>query len=342
MHKKTIIMVGCILLALLAAGLLFYYFSGRQETEPGLETRQQVYPIDISAPIDDITDHAEPYDQEDDVDKDIKDAEEDEKKEKYRDDVLKEGFISTLAEMIFTGYHPATAPGDSARFTTTFKMINMHFAVDLSDFEVDQQNILEARQKVLNHLLQPAVVKSAAEYYGPRLINHIIYLAQNRKKIISTLDATEERLLTTAETADMLRLFSRRMSYLAHVFEKSVNHAEVMDMVADYLQVIDNLNNVYFEYWQLDEDSPNQDREYLGTKIKSLIQQREDMRNDIISRVATADMRQEGHDYVYEAQWIYRRTVVDGFSEESVQSLADAGKMISFMALDRAEQLLDD
>lgn len=341
MQNRTIIFIGAgLVIMLLMAGLWLVYYSDRPQPPPVAEKPRETHSIDFTARV------------EGSPDQDISDADpedgdvtalphEDEYREKSADQVLEEGFINNLAQMIFENYFPAQGPGQPARFMLSFKMINMHYGTDFSDFKVDDRDILEARQEVMQYLFQPVVVDAAARIYGAQLIERIVHLAENRERLFPDGQDSEDRLLTRVETAELLRLFSRRLSYLAHVFERSATGDEVQDLVNDYLRTVDELREVYFEYWQLDEEDQELEGERLGMDIKSLIEKRENIREEILSRVATTDMLKAGHDYVYEAQWVYRRIRIDDFPRDSILSLANAGKMVSAMALERAEIVLE-
>jgi hypothetical protein len=342
MQKKRFFYIGsAVLIILIISGLWLLYFSDRPKLPPEPEQFEKTHEIEIPAPLDGVEDE-EVNDLMLDEKDEAEPGKEDGAEKDLADEILRDGFINRLAEMIYENYFPAQSPGEPSRFMLSFKMVNMHFATDLSDFEVEEEDILEARQEVMQHFLQPVVISTAVNFYGPKLMDRIVYLAENVKKTIPKDQGSEERLLRKAETADLLRLFSRRISYLARVFERSVTGEDVLDLVNDYLRTVDELRDVYFEYWQLDNDSENQEKERLGRNIHSLIEQREAIREKILIRVATTDMRQAGHDYVYESQWVYRRVRVDGFSKNSIQSMADAGKALSLMALDRAESVLEN
>lgn len=340
MRKKIIFIGVALLIFVFIAGLWLFYFSPDPRQPSQTESTEQTRAVDFSArvtePSQEVTDAGL---EEQDPAGPLED-DEDEIRESSQE-IIREDFINKMADMIFENYLPAGTAEDTSRFLLTFRRVNMNFATDLSDFRVEDNNPLQARQEILENLLHPVIIKSAAKYYGPRLIERIIHVAQNREKSISTPDGTENRLLTNAETSDLLKHFSRRMSYLAYVFEKSVTDDQVLDMVKKYLDTVDELRDVYFEYWQLDEDSDAHEKENLGREIKTLIREREEIRKNILSAAATPKMRQAGHDYVYEAQWVYRRVRVDGFSKDSIQALANVGRMVSFMARDRAEEILE-
>lgn len=340
MQKKTIIIGAGLLISVFIIGLWLFYFSPDPRQPSQTESTQQTRDIDFSArvtePPEKVTDAGL---EEPDSTKPLEEDEEEIRESSQ--EIIRDNFINIMADMIFENYLPPGAAGDSSRFLLTFRRVNMNFATDLSGFRVDSDNPLQARQEILENLLHPVIIRSAAKYYGPRLIQRIVHLAQNREKSISTPDGIENRLLTRAESSGLLKHFSRRMSYLAHVFEKSVADDQVLDMVAEYLNTVDKLRDVYFEYWQLDEDSDAHEKETLGREIKTLIRQREEIRKNILSATATHEMRKAGHDYVYEAQWVYRRVRIDGFSKDSIQTLANVARMVSFMAKDRAEEILE-
>ncbi len=335
MHKNMTIFVGTgVIVILLVLGIWFFYYSDRDEAPQVSEKAEETYAIDFTAREGVLEEHVSELEPEEDMSEDDH--------PESGEEVLREGFINNLAEMIFLNYFPSQSQANSASFMLSFKMVNMHFATDLSDFRVDDQNILEARKEVISNLLQPPVISTVTQLYGPKLIDNIVDLAENRERSIPGAQGSEDRLLTRVETADLLRLFSQRISYLAYVFERSVTDDKVLDLIEDYLQTVDDLRDVYFEYWQLNDDHQSQESERLGRAIQNLIRQREAIRDEILSGVATTDMREAGHDYIYEAQWVYRRIRVDEFSRDSILSLAEAGKAVSVMALDRAEIVLEE
>ncbi|MFP4398278.1 MAG: hypothetical protein ACLFPY_09365 [Desulfonatronovibrio sp.] len=338
MRKKTIIIGTGLLISVFIIGLWLFYFSPDPRQLSQTKSTQETRAIDFSAQVSESSPEVTDAGLEDQDSTRLLEEDEDETRESAQE-IIRDNLINEMADMIFENYLPAGTAEDSSRFLLTFRRVNMNFATDLSGFRVDDSNPPQARQEILDALLHPVIINSAARYYGPRLIERIVHLARNREKSVSTPDGTENRLLTNAETSDLLRHFSRRISYLAHVFEKSAADDQVLNMVEEYLRTVDELRDVYFEYWQLEDDSEADEKERLGREIKTLIRQREEIRKDILSAAATPEMRQAGHDYVYEAQWVYRRVEIDGFSKDAIQALANVGRMLSFMAQDKAEEL---
>ncbi len=323
---------------LLAGGLWFFHFAGPKPS-PEEEQPEETRRIDFTTRFEDLRvgDGVQPETDEADSrpvaeDEDIYLA----------DEMISDDFSGRLAEKIFNAYIPAGPAGGPGRFALTFKQVNMNYAVDLTGFRVDQEDILRGRQEVLGHLLQPVVIRSATSFYGPRLLDRIQDLAQTRIRTIPSPAQPQERVLTRYETAELFRLLAERLNQLSEVFERTAADPGTLDLVGDYLLVVDELRDTYFKYWQLDEDSNASERERLGNEIKSLIMQRENIREKIISRVADSEMRQAGHDHVYEVQWIYRRMEVDGFSGESIQALAEAARIVADQALERSEKLLEN
>lgn len=342
MSRNTIIIVSVAVFGvLLATGLGVFYFSGKSEPEPQPEATEEKRNIDYTTRFDDIVVSDIQLQDAQSEEADAAEVEQNESGQEISDESFSDGLINQLSDVIFDNYLPSADSGNLSRMIT-FKQVNMYFATDLSQFSVDQEDdILKVRQEVLKFVLDPVIISRTADYFGKKLLDRLNYLAENRTKNIPSAQGYEERLLTQGETEEMLRLFSIRLTYLAHVFEQTVNDERVISLIKDYLSIIDNLRDVYFEYWQLDDDSPDEDRERLSERIKSLITQRENVRERVMTRVADADMRQAGHDYVYEAQWVYRRIEKDGFSKESIISLAQAGRSLAEQALVRAQDIAD-
>lgn len=341
MSRNIIIISAAVFGVLLATGLGVFYFSGKSGPETQPETAEEKRTIDFTTRFDDIEiSDVQPQDIKSEETEAVE-VDEEKSPREDSDDVFSEGFINQLADLIFDNYLPSDGLGSLSRMIT-FKQVNMNFATDLSQLNVDQEDdILKARQEVLEFVLDPVIISRSADYFGTKLLDRLNYLAENRTKNIPSGQGYEERLLTRGETEEMLELFSIRLTYLAHVFEKTVNDERVISLIRDYLNIVDSLRDVYFEYWQLDDESPMSERERLSERIKTLITQRENVRERIMSRVADAEMRQAGHDYVYEAQWVYRRIEKDGFNKESIVALAEAGKSLADKALIRAQDILD-
>lgn len=341
MSRKTMIVLGAGVAGLVVlAGLWFYFFARDQESRTVVERTEQTREIDFSARIDEFAPLG--IQEDDDLLPDHAEEDETDDPEQVQEAFFAQRFVNDLAELIFEKYIPSGSTGNESRIMLSFKQVNMNYAVDLSGFDVDQEDILKARQEVFSYFLQPAVVAMAADYFGPRLLDRILYLCENRTKSIPAAQGVEERLLTEMEQVELFRLFSQRLSYLSRVIGKSASEPQVAMKVKGYLDSVEQLRNVYFEYWQLEETSDRDERERLGTEIKRLIAQREGYREEIITLVASPEMKEAGHDYVYEAQWVYRRTEIDGFSRESIENLAQAGSMVAVMAMDRAEVLLEN
>ncbi len=339
MHWKKALAAGAAALAvLILAGGLYFFLSGpaEEETDISRETREitRTEPRDSAQEGETDKDRSEPREEEQDEDNPA----EKEQDEEY----LSEDFIHKLARLIYDNYLPVSPVDGTSRLNLSFKMVNMRFATDLSDFEVDQENIQEARQKVLQDLLQPEVIRKLAAFYGARLLARIQYLADNQKKTISKDGRQTERFLTRRETAELFEKLSAASAYTAKVFAKCVTDPGIMDLITEYMQVAENLQETYFEYWQVEDESDSRRKQELGQRIKELIQAREEVREKIINRVASQEMIQSGQDYVYQVQWIYRRLEEDGFSRAAIVGLAEAGRLFSVMAGDRAEMILND
>lgn len=342
MSRSTIIIVSVVAFGvLLATGLGMFYFSGKSDPDSQPEAAEEKRTIDFTTRFDDIVVSDVQLQDTQSEKADDTEIDEEESDQEIFDETISEGFINQLADLIFDNYLPSAGSGNLSRMIT-FKQINMNFATDLSQLSVDQEDdILKARQEVLAFVLDPVIISRSADYFGTRLLDRLHYLAENRTKNIPSAQGYEERLLTPGETEEMLELFSIRLIYLAHVFEQTVNDERVISLIKDYLNIVDTLRDVYFEYWQLDDESPMADRERLSERIKTLITQRENVRERIMSRVADTEMRQAGHDYVYEAQWVYRRIEKDGFNKESIVALAEAGRSLADKALVRVQDIID-
>lgn len=343
MHWKKALAAGAAALAVFVlAGVLYYFLSGPgQEESTTSRTTGEITRAEPQDPADGqkvAQDQSELSREEQTEDKTGEKEQDTEQDRGY----LSEGFIHKLARLIFDSYLPVSPVDGTSRLNLSFKMVNMRFATDLSDFDVEQKNILEARQKVMQDLLQPVVIRKLSAFYGARLLDRILYLAENQKKTISEDGRQTERFLTGQETAELFEMLSVASAYTAKVFAKCAADSGIMDLIAEYMQVVDSLQETYFEYWQLEDESGSRRKEELGQRIKELIQSREEKRKNIINRVASQEMIQSGQDYVYQVQWIYRRLEKDGFSKDAIVGLAEAGRLFSVMAGDRAEMILND
>jgi len=288
------------------------------------EEKLQVTELDLRAfiyPLDDDPEHVE------------------EEPERLPDDrMITSRFIQDLASLIFGHYQPGVFPGDKGRLTLSFKELNMHYATDLTGLRYEEQEVLKAREEIFGHLLQPEVIDLVIRRYGPDLIEELIHLAGSNPRELPAAQGTEKRLLTRHETAEMLDLLAQRLDQLSFVFQRTIQDERVLQWVEDYLHTVEELNTVYFEYWQL-EESQNARRDELSVRIKQLIMARENIRSKIVEQVSDAQIREEGHDVVYEAQWIYRRIEKGGFSRESILALAGAGRDLAGIARDRVQEM---
>ncbi len=332
MGKKIIISVGLVLALLGAAGLVWYYQFPEPPVEPD-DPDVTLHPVEKPDEPVEVTslDPLQEY-----LERDPEDPE-----GLPDDEVITDRFIRDLANLIFRNYHPAEDPGKEGSFTLSFKELNMHYATELTGLSYQEQEVLQAREEILGHLLQPEVIDLVVRRYGPELFDRLVHLAETEPREGHTPQGLQERLLESRETAEMLDIVARRLEQLAHVFSRTAREEPVLKRMREYLDTVEELNSVYFEYWQLDE-SHDERRSELASRIKQLIMQRENIRGKIVNRVSTPEIAEAGHDVLYEVQWIFRRVEKGGFSRDSIQAMAQAGEDLARMARDKADELVEE
>lgn len=333
MSPKKLIIIFVLILLLIGTGtgLRHHFFR-----EPPPDPEQAVYPdTQPSKPVQ-VT-RVDPFDEK--VFNDSELISEDETEEGLEDQVITSTFISDLAELIFGHYHPGDSPGRGGYLTLSFKELNMHYATDLTGLRYEEREVLKAREEIFGQLLQPRVIDFLIRSFGPDLFQELVHLAQTRTRDVQGQQGWEERLLTREETLEMLNLLAQRLDQLSIVFAETVEHDGVLEWVGDYLDTVEELNSVYFEYWQLEEGAEDDRRDQLADRIKELITRRENIRSLIVEEVAGAEILEAGQDVVYETQWIYRRIELGGFSRESIMSLAEAAGRLADMSRQKAGEI---
>ncbi|WP_291323462.1 hypothetical protein [Desulfonatronospira sp.] len=339
MGKKTVVSVVLAFL-LLGGGTLVWHFQFRdppvEPDEPGIE----MYPVQVPEDPADIT-RLDPLEDFliDPEEEPLEDAEDSERLPE--DQVITDRFVQDLANLIFRHYHPGSVPGGQGVFTLSFKELNMHYATELTGLQHQSQEVLQAREEILGHLLQPRVIDLVVDRYGPELFERLVYLGQNEPREVATPQGMQERLLSSGEIVEMLEITASRLEYLAYVFSMTAQEPGVLGLVQDYLDAVEDLNSVYFEYWQV-EESDDDRRSELASRIKQLIMLRENIRSRIVDLVSKPAIAEAGHDVVYEAQWIYRRVEKGGFSRDSIQAMARGAEDLAGMARDKADGLVQE
>ncbi len=330
--KKIIIIIVLILLLIgTGAGVRYHFFR-----EPSPDPDSAGYPdAQPDSPV--LVTQADPFNGK--VFKDSEDISEEEAEEGLEDQVITSTFISDLAELIFGHYHPGDSPGRGGYLTLSFKELNMHYATDLTGLRYEEREVLKAREEIFGQLLQPSVIDLLVRSYGPELFQELVHLAETRTRDVRGQQGWEERLLTREETVEMLGLFAERLEQLSIVFVETVEHDGVLEWVGDYLDTVEELNSVYFEYWQIEDESEEYRRDQLADRIKELITRRENIRTLVVEEVAGTEILEAGQDVVYEAQWIYRRIELGGFSRESIMSLADVAGKLADMARQKSKEI---
>ena len=336
---KKVLISAVLAIVILGAGALVWYYQFR---EPPVEpddpdiTMHPVEkpddPVDVTE-LDPLREHLE-REPEDPV-------EPREPEELPDDEVITDRFIRDLASLIFRNYHPAVSPAEEGGFTLSFRELNMHYATELTGLSYEEQDVLQAREEVLGHLLQPEVIDLVVRRYGPELFDRLVHLAETEPREVHTSQGLQERQLENRETVEMLEIVAQRLEHLAHVFSRTSSEEPVLERMRDYLDTVEELNSVYFEYWQLDE-SDDERRSELASRIKQLIMQRENIRGKIVDRVSTPQIAEAGLDVLYQVQWIFRRVEKGGFSRDSIQAMAEAGEDLASMARDRADELVQE
>ena len=107
------------------------------------------------------------------------------------DEMITPKFIQDFAELVFYHYQPGPQD-EEGRFTLTFKELNMHYATDLTGLRHQADEVMQAREEVFAHLLQPEVIDLVVRRYGPELVEHIVHLAENEPKEVVTQEEREE------------------------------------------------------------------------------------------------------------------------------------------------------
>ncbi len=330
MGKK--ILIATLLVVILGAAAMVWYYQFREPPVEPEDPDITLRPVEEPDEQLDVTglDPLQEYLERDPEEPDDPDALPD-------DQVITSRFIQDLAELIFRHYHPAREPGEEGSFTLSFKELNMHYATELTGLMHQEQEVLQAREEILGHLLQPEVIDLVVRRYGPELFDRLIHLAETKPREISTSQGVRERLLENRETVEMLQILARRLEHLAHVFSRTAREEPVLERMRQYLDTVEELNSVYFEYWQLDDYDER--RSELASKIKQLIMQRENIRGRIADRVSTPEITEAGYDVLYEVQWIFRRVEKGGFSRDSIRAMAQAGEDLARMARENADDL---
>lgn len=246
-------------------------------------------------------------------------------------------FVEALTDSLLAGFQPVGNRGAPAT-TVTIKSLNLLFGQELTGFSVSGDDVGESRRAVLDYVFAPGMIRMLHELYAPVLLAHLVDSATLDERRYTVGNAVEERTLTRAETAIMLRLVAQRAEQTASALRAVNTDPVITELAGRYLGAAKAVERANLQLQQaIDAD---RDTAETGQRLKQAILQREQVRASIITRMRDACPGCPDSDLFYLAQWSYRRVLTE--PDKRMAAFAEAADALDDLAKrmrDRSAQL---
>ncbi len=239
-------------------------------------------------------------------------------------------FVEDAARFLLEKYRPAL-PGGQGTIALTFSKLSARYGVSPTGMARVADSIQKTRQFLLDYLLAPERLGKLHQAYADPFVTMLAWCAENiEKDCPAPGGGVARRLLTPAETAEMMRLYAGLARRSASVLSTLAAHQELGPRMAEFEAVdrksqkantaYQDLLNAYGHDSALRHEHAaelNQQAEAL----KELIAEREGLRKDIQQTVAKwceACRAEDPAEVFAMAQWVRRRTANAPGKAESV------------------------
>jgi hypothetical protein len=168
-------------------------------------------------------------------------------------------------------------------------------------------DVRAARKAVLDSVFTADRITALHALYAPVLVADLADSALTETRSYTVGDAVEERTLTPAETATMLRLVARDAEAAGTALRAVGNDPAVIELAGKYLGAARAVERANARL-QAAVDSGG-DTATAGQRLKQAILQREQIRASVIASMRDACPDCPDSELFYLAQWAYRRTL---------------------------------
>ncbi|QGY41035.1 hypothetical protein GM415_13165 [Pseudodesulfovibrio cashew] len=224
------------------------------------------------------------------------------------DKVVTLTFVEALADFMLQRFVPQDMTGKPATLASA-KALNVYFGRELSGFNVRIDDIRAARRSVLDYAFTPEAISMLYKLYAPAFLAHLKDTAATDERVYSVRDGKERRTLEPAEIAAMLRLNAVRIDRAACVFTAIADNPDITQLAGRYLQAARAVERANGRLQDAMADGKATGE--ASTRLKQAIQQREHIRQEIISTLGARCPGGQPSELFYLAQWSYRRVLDD-------------------------------
>lgn len=215
-------------------------------------------------------------------------------------------FVESLTDALLDGFRPVGSRGTPVS-TTSIKSLNMYFGREMRGLPAAGDDVRAARKAVLDSVFTPERITALHALYAPVLVADLADSALTEARSYTVGDAVEERTLTPAETATMLRLVARDAERAGASLRAVGNDPAVIELAGKYLGAARAVERANARL-QAAVDGGD-DTATAGQRLKQAILQREQIRASVIASMREACPDCPDSELFYLAQWAYRRTL---------------------------------
>lgn len=200
------------------------------------------------------------------------------------DKVVGSAFVEGLADYLVSHYHPAGSGGDPqspAASTASFKGVSQTWGQGLQGLNFQNRDLGQARQEIFAYVMGPGMVRGLYDLYVDYFLEALEDRALSTEKAVSLPDGTSaQRPLTTAQTAEMLRLNAPKIQAMAATLRAIDGHPEMLKKLDRYTEADRRTleANNRFQDLMSRKSPPEKDVVRLGTVLKQAIAAREQIK----------------------------------------------------------------
>lgn len=249
------------------------------------------------------------------------------------DKVITSAFAEGLADYLVSHYHPAGSGGDPqspATSTASFKGASQTWGQGLQGLNFQSRDLGQARREIFTYIMGPGMIHGLYDLYVGYFLEVLEERAQSAEKTFSLPDSkTEQRPLSAAQTAEMLRLNAPKIQAMAATLRAIAGRPQVLKELGRYHEAARRAQEANDRFQDLMSRANPADKDVmrLGTALKNAIAAREQIKSGLLDQVRADCGRhcQDDADILYFLLWSARR--LQGHADQA-PALAAMGEVL--------------
>ena len=236
-----------------------------------------------------------------------------------QDSIVSAAMVRDMAAFLAANYWPVgTHPMAQSRGISTVgvQWLNHRYGGQLHGFAVARDNPVAARERVLQYVFMPSMLRALHRLYSER------FFAALRTEAAAQRRGPEESPLTMAQTAEMFGIYSGMAESLAGAVRAYADTPQIRSLVAAYARASTETAGAYAAFAESRERGDGSAVSKTSQAYQDTLKQREQAKAALAAAMRRGGAGQgiDAESLVYAAQWLYRR---GAHTEATLNALAE-------------------